>query len=71
MVLGRSGSVRDVLVKLPPQRSLAYRTVVTVLSTLHRKAMVTREPAGRAYLYRPVLTREGAAAAFLREILDA
>lgn len=66
-----SQSVRDVLAKLPPQRNLAYTTVMTVLSNLHRKAMVTREPAGRAYLYRPVLTREGAAAASLREILDA
>ena len=64
-------TVREVLEKMPPQRNLAYTTVMTVLSNLHRKAMVEREPAGRAYSYRPTLTRQGAAAASLREILDA
>ena len=66
-----SQTVREVLAKMPPQRNLAYTTVMTVLSNLHRKGMVAREPAGRAYSYRPTLTREGAAAASLREILDA
>lgn len=64
-------TVREVLDKLPSQRSLAYTTVMTVLSNLHRKGMAEREPAGRAYRYRPSLTREGVAAASLREILDA
>ena len=68
---GGSLTVRDVLEKLPPQRNLAYTTVMTVLTNLHRKGMVDREPAGRAYSYRPTLTREGAAAASLREILNA
>lgn len=64
-------TVREVLEKLPPQRNLAYTTVLTVLSNLRRKAMVDREPAGKAHSYRPTLTRQGAAAASLREILDA
>ena len=68
---GGSLTVREVLDRLPAQRNLAYTTVMTVLSNLHRKGMVDREPAGRAYNYRPTLTREGAAAASLREILDA
>ena len=64
-------TVREVLEKMPSQRNLAYTTVMTVLSNLYRKAMVDREPAGRAYSYRPTLSRQGAAAASLREILDA
>ena len=64
-------TVREVLDRMPPQRSLAYTTVMTVLSNLHRKAMVERQAAGRAYSYRPTLSREGVAAASLREILDA
>lgn len=68
---GGSLTVRDVLEKLPEQRNFAYTTVMTVLSNLHRKAMVDREPAGKAYSYRPALTRQGAATAALREILDA
>ena len=64
-------TVRDVLARLPPQRNLAYTTVMTVLGNLHRKGMVDREPAGRAYSYRSTLSRQGVAAASLREILDA
>lgn len=66
-----SVTVREVLDKMPAQRNLAYTTVMTVLSNLHRKGMVDREPSGRAYSYRPTLTREGAAAASLREVLAA
>jgi predicted transcriptional regulator len=31
---------------------LAYTTVLTTLSRLHEKGILTREPAGRAYAYR-------------------
>lgn len=34
---------------------LAYTTVLTILSRLHVKGMVSREPRGRAHAYRPVL----------------
>lgn len=64
-------TVREVLAELPPQRNLAYTTVMTVLGNLARKGLLDREAAGRAFRYRPVLTRQGAAAASLREILDA
>lgn len=64
-------TVREVLDRLPPQRNLAYTTVMTVLSNLHRKGMVDREPSGRAYSYQPTLTREATAAATLREVLAA
>jgi predicted transcriptional regulator len=64
-------TVREVLEKMPPQRDLAYTTVMTVLGNLLRKGMLEREPVGRAFSYRPTLSRQGAAAASLREILDA
>jgi predicted transcriptional regulator len=64
-------TVRDVVDRLHGQRALAYTTVMTVLTNLHRKDMVEREPAGRAYSYRPSVSREEAAAASLREVLDA
>ena len=63
-------TVRQVLERLPAQRDLAYTTVMTVLSNLFRKEMVEREPSGRAYSYRPSLSRQEAAAASLREILQ-
>ena len=64
-------TVREVLERMPPQRDLAYTTVMTVLGNLLRKGLLERESVGRAFRYRPTMTRQGAAAASLREILDA
>ncbi|WP_081788673.1 BlaI/MecI/CopY family transcriptional regulator [Candidatus Blastococcus massiliensis] len=68
---GGALTVREVLEQLPAQRNLAYTTVMTVLSNLHRKGMVERRPVGRAYSYLPAQSREAVAAASLREVLDA
>lgn len=64
-------TVREVLDRMPPQRNLAYTTVMTVLGNLLRKGLVERESVGRAFSYRPTVTRQAVAAASLREILDA
>jgi predicted transcriptional regulator len=63
--------VRDVLDRLDTGKSLAYTTVMTVLDNLFRKDWVERELHGKAYLYKPMLSREEAAARALREVLDA
>lgn len=68
---GEPMTVRDVLKSLPASRDLAYTTVMTVLGNLHRKGMVVRATAGRAYSYVATSTRQEVAAASLREILDA
>lgn len=62
-------AVREVLEDLQRDRSLAYTTVMTVMDNLHRKGVLTRQKDGRAYLYRPALTREQHTAAFMGEIL--
>ena len=62
-------SVRDVLGQLRTGKDLAYTTVMTVLDNLHRKGVVTREMAGRAWLYEPAFTREQHTAMLLREVL--
>ena len=64
-------SVRDVLGELQVSRPLAYTTVLTVLDNLHRKGAVTREMAGRAWLYRPAYSREQHTASMLRDVLGA
>jgi BlaI family penicillinase repressor len=43
-----------------PGRSLAYTTVQTMLNVLHRKGKVQRRLKERAYVYRPVFTRQKA-----------
>lgn len=50
---------------------LAYTTVVTILSRLHVKGVLTRLRAGRAYSYAPVADEPGLAARRMRGVLDA
>ena len=67
----RPARVRDVLEQLDPSRPLAYTTVMTVLDNLHRKGWVHRRLNGRAYRYRPALSREDATVRALRDVLNA
>mgnify|MGYP001035364954 CR=1 FL=1 len=62
--------VRTVLDLLDRDRKLAYTTVMTVLDNLHRKGWVDREREGKAYLYRPAVSREEAASRALRNVLE-
>lgn len=62
--------VREVRDVLATERPLAYTTVMTVLDNLHRKGWVLRELSGKAYLYRPALSREEAASRALRDVLE-
>lgn len=50
-------------------RPLAYTTVMTVMSRLHRKGLLQRQRDGRAYAYAPVMTREEWLAAQMRSTL--
>lgn len=59
------GDVRDGLVDPP-----AYTTVMTILSRLWQKGIVTRKREGRAYTYRPKVTEAELAATRMRAHLD-
>ena len=48
----------------------AHTTVLTILSRLHDKGMVTRRRAGRGYLYAPVRDEAGHTAAGMLHLLD-
>jgi predicted transcriptional regulator len=50
---------------------LAYTTVVTILSRLHAKGVLTRVRSGRAYAYAPVADEPGLAARRMRGVLEA
>ncbi len=52
---GDAASVRDVNVDFP---RTAYTTVMTTLDRLHRKGVLERVKAGRAFMYRARYTRE-------------
>lgn len=61
--------VREVLEDLQRDRTLAYTTVMTVMDNLHRKGVLAREKQGRAYVYRPAVTREQYTAVFMGNVL--
>jgi len=48
-------SVRDILPEFP---NAAYTTLMTTLDRLHRKGFLERRKDGRAFVYRPVNSRE-------------
>jgi predicted transcriptional regulator len=50
---------------------LAYTTVVTILSRLHEKGVLSRRRDGRAFRYAPVADQAGLAARRLSALLDA
>ena len=60
-----AGAVRERVAGDP-----AYTTVLTILTRLHDKGLVTRTRAGRRYLYSPVRDEAGHAAAGMRDLLE-
>jgi len=61
--------VREVADQLNRDRPLAFNTVQTVMDILHRKGWLTRQKAGRAYLYVAGRSREDYVAGLLGEAL--
>ena len=49
---------------------LAYTTVMTALTRLHEKGVVSRGRVGRAYAYKAVLDEPGIAAAQMQQLLE-
>jgi predicted transcriptional regulator len=72
-VLWKTGSatVAEVADALPKQLGLAYNTVLTTLRILEEKGYVrhSKSKEGRAFLYRPVVTRETASRSAVRHLL--
>ena len=61
----------EVLEVLAEERSISYTTVMTILVRLWRKGRLARQPAGRAFAYRPEQSREEYAATRMADILTA
>jgi BlaI family transcriptional regulator, penicillinase repressor len=67
---GGPGKVEAVRERLPAEPRLAYTTVQTMLNVLFRKGKVKRKLAGRAYEYRPAVSRAKAARVAIRDLID-
>lgn len=67
---GGPGTVEAVRERLAAEPRLAYTTVQTMLNVLFRKGKVKRRLAGRAFEYRPVMSRAKAARVAIRDLID-
>ena len=65
-------TVRDVLASLPPGRTPAYTTVLSVLQNLEKRGLVTHnaENGSRMFSYRPLITAHDARADILQDVLQ-
>jgi len=54
----KKATVYSVIEKLKEERDLAYTTVMTVMSRLTDKGILSREKVGKVYFYKPVQTKE-------------
>ena len=66
----RPVAVREVLEDLQTDRTIAYTTVMTVMDNLFQKGILARKLSGRAYVYRPVRTREQHTAELMEQVLS-
>lgn len=65
-----SFAVGDVLAVLEKRRTIAYTTVMTTVTRLHAKGLLSRVRDGKRYLYSAKLTREQFLESTAREVPD-
>jgi BlaI family penicillinase repressor len=63
-------SVREVYETLRKRRTVAYTTVMTMMSTLEAKGYLKKRADGRAFRYRPARPEERVITSLVREFVD-
>ncbi|WP_418790341.1 BlaI/MecI/CopY family transcriptional regulator [Phosphitispora sp. TUW77] len=63
-------TVHDVYEELLENRSIAYNTVMTVMTRLARKGILHRQKKGRSYLYYPGVTKSEVARSMFQYVID-
>lgn len=63
------GTVHDVRRELSKERILAYTTVMTLLDRLEKRGCAGRRKPGRAFLYRPKISRDVMRERALKQLL--
>jgi predicted transcriptional regulator len=66
----QGGTVADVLAALPPDRTLAYTSVSTILRILEQKGVLTTEKVGRGHRYIPSVAKGDYEAFALDQVVD-
>ena len=63
-------TVREVRDALAPTRDLAYTTVMTTLTTMHRKQYVSRTKDGLGFVYRARIREKSTAGRMLQDVIQ-
>src|SRR5690348_16521209 len=68
----QAASVHEVLAALPPERTVAYTTVLTVLRNLEKRGVVTHEEVegARMFRYRPLVAAEETRTHLVHDLLE-
>jgi BlaI family transcriptional regulator, penicillinase repressor len=62
-------TVKDVCDVMSQKRAIAYTTVLTLMGILEEKGALMHSRSGRAYMYKPLLTRQQATRNQVRDVL--
>ncbi len=66
----KKATVRDVYEQLRLERSIAYNTVMTIMSRLAEKGLLNKEMEGNSFVYTPVCSEQDFANQVASEVLD-
>lgn len=65
-----TATVKDVCEAMSRSKAIAYTTILTLMSILEEKGVLVHTKLGRAYVYRPVLSRQQATRNQVQDILE-
>jgi BlaI family penicillinase repressor len=65
-----AASVKSVYSVISRRKNTAYTTILTIMGILESKGALTHTKSGRAFIYRPLLSREQATHNQINDVLD-
>ena len=65
-----AASVKNVYSVISKRKSTAYTTILTIMGILESKGALTHTKSGRAFIYRPILSKKQATLNHVHDIVD-
>jgi len=65
-----SASVKQVCEAISQKKPTAYTTILTLMGILEEKGVLVHERSGRAYIYKPLLSRQQATQNHIKDLLE-
>jgi len=67
---GGKVTVKEIHSRLGKKRKIAYTTVMTIMSRLFEKGLLTRKKMGKGYIYQSKESRKQAVRSFVSDVFD-